>query len=1517
MRYLLLIIMNLLALVVSGQTTLFKETFKNLDYYDGPANEYTYYDNSSSMYSEDIVRIANSTNPSNYPGASAGSYIYLGPISSDTNRPLVVISGINTSGHNNIRLSFGAATWYGMASDYMEISYSTDGSNWTVLDDNDLLSGYYVSAAWGKVTLNQQLPASVNLRLKIYVSGPNTVKFDDLLISGWQSEGVPPSAPSNLSYSDLVADQLLLKWDPSADNVGIARYDIYKGNIFITSSLSNQARISYLTPGTSVVFKVQAVDHSENKSAFSDELTIPVPELPADHIYSWERDHARVLENGDLEWQREEFIYEPGPSVRYIDFEGGNDNNDGLSQSAPWQHHPWDPAATWNAAACKGIHTYVFKRGIVYRGTLEALESGVPGNPIRLTSDPGWGSGEACIYGSRRFTSGWTKANAAIAPKIPDPDKVWYQDITGTMPNTKMVCEIRPDGIKRVYLARTPNYRYTPDDPLKTWPVWTNKEAYDEVNKNLWLADTKNLIQSDPQYYAGGTVWSQEDKNVMCTVWGQKIKEFDPSKDRIAVSGQNFGGKGCHYYIENTPYLLDTVAEYYWDNSAKRMFIRLPEDKDPNTAIIEVATAGKLILIDNKHDILISGLTFGFTTWDAVRWNNLDFVACIQLTGTCTDIKISHNKFSYVNGAVCAKNSNSADRTAHDIEVSDNDLQVVGDMGIAFINNGNVYFDKVKILRNRIYDSGARHLGSSWGNIPAITAYLIDGEVAGNIVDVSWGNGVNVFWGKNGTDAVTSLPFIRGLTHHNKASNTLIGCNDYGGIENWQGGPAYFYNNISHNASGFKHFNNTSVGYAFYHDGSFKQYIFNNIASGVSWIRNNASFIQVLGFYNMYVHNTGFRTKAFHVGSAFNLDSGGHNSYMGNLADSVSYHYKTSLKTDQVPFESFGYNLFSQTPFRGGMATNDEERKNYWSDKILVDLQTYKKNLQSYKPHLDQVGIEALMPVLPMAHNNDFRPDPESEAIDRGVKFFASFPLYANVGEWNFYKHPADSSVIMADNFYMTSEYSDRETYYTVHNNNLKAHGVTPGSFVKGELEDWTDGALKFDGIQTWCELDHTVTSSKVCTNVDMTTNDFIIEVFFRVEKGHTGGVIIAKYGPSSNGYQLDIDENGKARLSLIESGTPAYSLSSLSSINDSSWHHVLAEINRKVNVNIYIDGKINNGTSSGSFPSSTLSLDNISNLLIGRNHSGNYLKGSLDFLRISKGTLMDARTTIQELYKWETDGPFLKDITGKKPVGRRDAGAIEVGIKTCQLGVLPDSLTFPMNADTSYIIVDSETGFKVYKTSGPFISCQILSDTLVVKVTENSQSLPRTGEIWITGCNDSHKIRVLQAAAPCKVKAESDTILLSPRAVDTLVRITTTTPLSIFTAGGFISIETSPSYDSLKLKVSSNPTSSRRTGYVYLNGCMSDTIVVIQETAVGMEDMTCWGFNIYPNPSKEGRFYITVPCLTGKALMMIQDIYGKVLYQTLITDEKREIEFKHPKGIYILKVFDRGKCYTRKILII
>ena len=63
--------------------------------------------------------------------------------------------------------------------------------------------------------------------------------------------------------------------------------------------------------------------------------TVKTPVQPSIQKYSWEKPHAKVLETGDLQWQPEPFKYIAGAAVRYIDFDDGNDSNDGKTVVHP------------------------------------------------------------------------------------------------------------------------------------------------------------------------------------------------------------------------------------------------------------------------------------------------------------------------------------------------------------------------------------------------------------------------------------------------------------------------------------------------------------------------------------------------------------------------------------------------------------------------------------------------------------------------------------------------------------------------------------------------------------------------------------------------------------------------------------------------------------------------------------------------------------------------------------------------------------------------------------------------------------------------------------------------------------------------------------------------------------------------------------------------------------------------------------------------------------------------------
>ncbi|MEX2370470.1 MAG: LamG-like jellyroll fold domain-containing protein [Bacteroidales bacterium] len=1491
-----------------SQTEILQERFGSTEWTGDPADypEYT----SDAEFSGDVLHSFPVANSGGYPGASGGGAVLMGNWNQPPNAEFVM--QCNTLEYISVRVSFGirhnSAGWgtCTLTSNYSRIEYSTDSTNWTIMDKAYLLEGSSWPCAdlnlWGYVELAEILPSSSTLYIRFTHTNPAEHPYflDDITLTGFLPDYTPPSTPADIRTENVGFDGFTLIWSSAVDEGGISSYHVMKDGYFLLSTTDTVAEIKYQVPGSSAVYSVKAYDIAENGSEESAGIPVTFTSKPADHKYSWEKSHVTILPGGDLQWKPEAFEFIVGSSVRYIDYENGDDFNDGLTKSSPWKHHPWDGNATGIAAGTSGIHTYVFKRGVVYRGNLTAGESGTPVEPVRLTSDPSWGTGEARFFGSKRITGGWTKADATTAPNIPYPEKVWYVDVA--LPETKTVCEIDGDQFRQLHLARSPNYRETEGDILETWWKWTGKTA---VGGDLWLTDSKNMTQDNAHFYKGATVFSQEDVIVMCTVWKQDVDEWDPVNNRIRVDDTNFGGVGSHYFIENTPFLLDTTGEYYYDAALKRLFVRMVGEKDPNSTIIEAAVKTELIRIDNKHDIEISGITFGITTAHAVRYNESDARSAIRLNGICNNIDIKNNRLLYINGGISMNNTGSTTVNSHGITVSDNDFQHVGDLAIVF-STGNAYLDDVNILRNNIFNTGYRHQGRWYGSIPAIYGQLNYGEVAGNIINVAFGNGIDMFWGK-GSGSSTNVPFIRGLIYQNKVSNSLIGVNDYGGIESWQGGPAFCYNNFSHNASGYKHFNNSSIGYAYYFDGSFKHIVFNNIASGISHNRNAASIMQVLGFYNMYVHNTGYNTETLFSAWKGTLAINGYNTYLSNLAEDVNYFFRHEINPSYIPYEAYGYNVSSGSPLLGSLVNRNE----------VLSLESFKNVLNSYNARYYETGVNATVETVPNADVHDFRIREMSDAVGMGVKFFTPFPLSRVVGEWNFYKHPADLSVIMGDNFYMTEDFNNRETYKDVPKNHLTANNVGEPSFVTGNLEDWTEGALVFDGSTVYCHIDHATSSAVKSNHVDMADNDFILEVFFKSTLGHTGGVIISKHD-GTNGFELDIDELGYPRMKLFESGASVVNRTGSVLLNDSLWHHLLVEVNRHAGIDVYVDGILSNGALTGAMPEMTVSLSNSADLLVGKDIDENYFSGTMDFLRISKGTLYDARTNVDELYKWQSDGPFLYDYKGNEPTGQRDAGALEF-TGSCDLLVSETTLMFDETTSVKSIIVNAADGFLIRDITGDFFSVSQDADTIEVTVSENVVPDSRAGSFKLIGCDGAQVITISQSAAPCVFRCETDTLEVSYSGQILYVIAATNGEMNVSSNESFVTASIINATDTVEIQVTENMLSEGRTAEVEIGYCEGIyTIVIVQHGVTGINGYagSC-GMEIFPNPVSENYIHIMVPGNTGIVSFTLTDLTGKALRNGLFYNHQGSIRNDLDPGIYILKAEEDGRTFTGRIVVL
>ena len=817
------------------------------------------------------------------------------------------------------------------------------------------------------------------------------------------------------------------------------------------------------------------------------------------------------------------------------------------------------------------------------------------------------------------------------------------------------------------------------------------------------LVDDRHLVQNNPEYYVGATIWAEKES--MPKPDAEKVIGFDPIEHSLRVKyhrGVKGQRKYDRYYLENLFKFLDSPCEFYYDQQDKnsgRLFLRLPKNRNPNFSIIEAARKYNLIEINNKKNITISGLDLRFSnaidcgTREA-RHSSLHTTA-IRIMGNCTNIKILNSEISNVPTGIIAWPEKKGDLLDY-IEISDNDIHDIDSAAIGLSNGRSHYRLKdagarlihVDVLRNRIRNTGYRVL-SQWGLGPH--AVHIEGgelvEIAGNVVDVTGGAGLFAFNGSEYSKGGVERPLMRTLIHHNKVTNSLLGMQDYGGIASWKGGPSYVYCNISGNPVGYKHahyrrlkkknwYRTSCYGVGIYLDAQYKGYIFNNIIWGKNnnvndRYYNSAAFNEAAGFMNTIFNNTMY---CFGVGLHKGMTQHNRCYYLGNLMLDIGHKFiQQEPKSSIIEYHSLGY---ANNIFKG-----DSPNFGQLGRKVYASLDKWEKALEAKQVMVTQTGRFTKKPQVVNERDHDFRLKSDSIAIDNGVKVFVPWGLYAVVGEWNFFRHPADPSVILGENMNWNSEWLHGNMFQDIPRNNLRTHNIGRSNFYHGILEDWIKGALSLNGKNQYCEISNDLLKKgyrwstikckkKPCqgyydgkkrVTVDMDINNFLIEVILKTANDFIDGGVVCKR--SDRGYTFAVDKSGYIKL-MLDFGGSECSRASAFAINDSKWHHIIAEVDRTRphGINIYVDGNLSNGQWQG-FMNNSESLSNDANFMVGKTlgPTEKFFKGLIDFLRISRGTLEDAETTIEELYKWEFDGPFLRDFYGKPPKGvSRDAGALE-----------------------------------------------------------------------------------------------------------------------------------------------------------------------------------------------------------------------------------------------------------------
>ncbi len=1062
----------------------------------------------------------------------------------------------------------------------------------------------------------------------------------------------------------------------------------------------------------------------------------------AEQDYVWQEAQAKRLPGGLLEWTPKPFTFNKGESQRYIDYESGDDNADGTSKASPWKHHPWDKNAGGKAKACTGIHTYVFKRGVTYRGSLVADDSGSEASPIRLSSDPSWGKGNASFSGARQIKTQWKKVNNAPSG-MPSSDKVWVADTQGFQRITALWSHGK--NIERIKLARHPNWTLSNKDDVKAeWATWDKTWRAPKQKRtflpNAQLGNDRVICQSkeilneqNANAYNGATVWT-EYTGLMGSPYPGPVLNFDPAKNTIMVGapwmGQNFPIENCRFFLENHPRFLDEAGEYWHDTKNNKLYLRLHDDSDPNKAQVEASAEITLIDVSNQSHIHISGLHFQHQRvfqihkrfWDVPEEDG----ACIKGIGSSVNIQISNNTFTDIVRGVWFQGTQPTD-AIHNIVIQDNEMRNCDwDCIIIYPSKGTKgNMGTIQVLRNKMQEIGERPRRAAHGHAIQVR-YARQLILAGNFINRSFGTAIFLHGGKpssrGGKGGSEDAKLCRMLVFDNQVEDTYMTNNDWGGIETWQGGPAYVYNNVSLRPHGYWHSPNQitnenwkeyndrwnreyphkdfnmlsktrsvagmwtrnkrnacSAGftYAYYHDGGSKQYLFNNIGVGRSSDLNSALLttgaVHAVGgcFLLSTFNNTFYK---FGVGYQRHGTYPGTDLFLGNIFEDIGDMF-LRLGTPRANPKDNAKHLPDADPESGKAGADSPTLLQALNNNIFVGnpphfgvieesgqmrdtFDAWKQALQSLHAIDASSGTHVQSSVLRDPENNDFRPKPGSAAEKAAVKTFVPWGLSATVGEWHFRLIDNEVNRVIDEHWYMDPSHIDRGMYRRVVRHNLYGENIQADTFINGPSENWRTSAVSLNGTNQSFSVSNRIMKMDVSykdrkkqvtipatekRTLDIDTQNLLIEL--TASFSSTSGGICGKV--QGNGYALDLD-NGKPRLQLFIDGKVMASATAKQSINDKAWHHLLVEVDRKnQSIQFYLNGKKVESTKTGNV--SNASLSNAGDFLVGKDHQGNYAAMQLDFLRVCQGTLADAETSIDELYAWQTQGPFLRTLFGKQ----------------------------------------------------------------------------------------------------------------------------------------------------------------------------------------------------------------------------------------------------------------------------
>lgn len=238
---------------VFAQTTIYSENFGNPTA-TTLVTAYTGYQNAAPITYSGTADVRNTT-PSDYAGASGQGCVFLSGVTSASGNPAktLIISGIDTSGYQDLILSFGQQKGTNASSNELKVEVSTNGTDWTPLTYTRP-SGAGTSV-WLVITPTGTIPSASNLMIRFTNPLDSNVGFrvDDVKLTGTQTLAANQVKKEYFEiYPTVVTNGMIYIFSASNQLKTIHIYDA-SAKVVLSKETLKEVNVSQLPKGSYIM----------------------------------------------------------------------------------------------------------------------------------------------------------------------------------------------------------------------------------------------------------------------------------------------------------------------------------------------------------------------------------------------------------------------------------------------------------------------------------------------------------------------------------------------------------------------------------------------------------------------------------------------------------------------------------------------------------------------------------------------------------------------------------------------------------------------------------------------------------------------------------------------------------------------------------------------------------------------------------------------------------------------------------------------------------------------------------------------------------------------------------------------------------------------------------------------------------------------------------------------------------------------------------------------------------------